>query len=570
MNHPTPPLPDLEDQPASLETSTFGEILSQFEESHRREGGRSEARQGRVVAVNADSVFVDIGLKMEGVLPAGDFVDAAGNAGIQPGDTVIVTIKGRDVGGYYELSKVRVERPKDWSSLERAFAEKKTIGGVVTGVVKGGLTVDVGVRAFLPASKSGIRDQADMEKFVGQEVQCRIIKLDVGDEDVVVDRRVVLEEEEARARQKVFDDLQEGAEVEGAVRSLTQFGAFVDIGGIDGLLHVTDMSWGRVNKPSDLLTEGEQIRVRILKIDRENRRISLGVKQLSPDPWTAVGEKYSQGQRVRGVVSRVAEFGAFVELEPGVEGLIHVSELSWSRKIRKPSDVVKAGESVDVVVLGVNTVDKRIALGLKQALGDPWQDIETRYPAGSVVEGPVVSLAAFGAFVELGEGVEGMIHIGDISREKRLNHPKEMLNTGQKVRAVVLDIDKAKRRLRLGMKQLEPTTADEYIAEHKSGDTVSGRVLEVRSGKAKVEVGEGVHATCRIPAEPEKPSDTTEAGSIKADLTALTAMLSAKWKQGKTPDAAVRREAVRAGQIRSFRIIALDPGNKQIELELAG
>jgi small subunit ribosomal protein S1 len=409
-----------------------------------------------------------------------------------------------------------------------------------------------------------------MEKFVGQEVQCRIIKLDVGDEDVVVDRRVVLEEEEARARQKVFDELQEGAEVEGAVRSLTQFGAFVDLGGIDGLLHVTDMSWGRVNKPSDLLTEGEQIRVKILKIDRENRRISLGVKQLSPDPWTVVGEKYSQGQRVRGVVSRVAEFGAFVELEPGVEGLIHVSELSWSRKIRKPSDVVKAGDAVDVVVLSVNTVDKRIALGLKQALGDPWQDIETRYPAGTVVEGPVVSLAAFGAFVELGEGVEGMIHIGDISREKRLNHPKEMLNTGQKVRAVVLEIDKAKRRLRLGMKQLEPTTADEYIAEHKSGDTVSGRVLEVRSGKAKVEVGEGVHATCRIPAEPDKPAESAETGSSKADLTALTAMLSAKWKQGKTPDAAVRREAVRAGQIRSFRIVSLDPGNKQIELELAG
>jgi small subunit ribosomal protein S1 len=570
MNHPKPPQPGLEDQAVPLETSTFGEILSQFEESRRRDRGGSEARQGRVVAVNAESVFVDIGLKMEGVLPASDFVDAAGNPGVQPGDKIIVTIKGRDGGGYYELSKVRVERPKDWSSLEKAFAEKKTIGGVVSGVVKGGLTVDVGVRAFLPASKSGIRDQADMEKLVGQEVQCRIIKLDVSEEDVVVDRRVVLEEEEARARQKVFDEIQEGAEVEGAVRSLTQFGAFVDLGGVDGLLHVTDMSWGRVNKPSDLLAEGEQVRVKVLKIDRENRRISLGLKQLSLDPWTAAGEKYSQGQRVRGVVSRVVEFGAFVELEPGVEGLIHLSELSWSKKARKPSDVVKAGEAVEVVVLGVNTADKRIALGLKQALGDPWQDIETRYPAGTVVEGPIVSLAAFGAFIELGEGIEGMIHIGDISRDKRLKHPKDVLNTGQKVRAVVLEIDKAKRRLRLGMKQLEPTTADEYIAEHKSGDTVSGRVVDVHSGKARVEVGDGVHATCRIPAEPEKPAEDAEAGSGKVDLTTLTAMLSAKWKQGKAPNASVRREAVRAGQIRSFRIVALDAQNKQIELELAG
>lgn len=549
------------------EASSFAELLSEFEASRQRQAdGGQEARQGTVVAITGDSVFVDIGLKTEGVLNAAEFRDASGEITVKPGDALAVTIRGRDSEGYYTLSQARVERPKDWPGLEKAFAEHRVIGGVVTGVVKGGLSVDIGVRAFLPASRSGTKDPAEMEALVGQEIGCKIIELNVAQEDVVVDRRAALEEEQARARQSALEALREGDVVEGTVRTVTQFGAFLDIGGIEGLLHVTDMSWGRVGKPSSVVTPGQTIQVKVLKVDPAAQRVSLGLKQLSPDPWTLAAQTYKTGQRIRGRVSRTADFGAFVELEPGVEGLVHISEMSWSKRTPKPRDMVKSGEQVEVVVLGVNTAERRIALGLKQALGDPWDEVETKFPLGSVVEGPVANLANFGAFVDLGEGIEGMIHIGDIVREKRLKHPKEVLSVGQQVRAAVLEIDREKRRIRLGMKQLEPTTIDEYIAEHASGEVVTGRLVEIQGQEARVELGDGVQATCRVPAVEETPVAKEDS---KADLSALTAMLSAKWKQGRAPSAA-RREPVRAGQIRSFRILSLDPRSKQIEVELAG
>ena len=303
------------------------------------------------------------------------------------------------------------------------------------------MSVDVGVRAFMPASRSGSRDAAELEKMVGQEIRCRIIKLDVADEDVVVDRRCLLEEEERVTKERRYSEIKEGETMQGTVRSLTDFGAFVDIGGVDALLHVADLSWARVNKPSDVLTAGQQVQVKVLKVDAGKRRISVGMKQLMPHPWELVSEKYKVGERVHGTVTRVAEFGAFVELDKGVEGLIHLSEMSWSKKARKPSEVVKPGEQVDVVILGVNPTERRISLGLKQALGDPWADIQQKFPAGSVVEGPVTSLTKFGAFVQLAEGVEGMVHIGDITAEKRLNHPQDVLKVGQVVKAQVLEID---------------------------------------------------------------------------------------------------------------------------------
>jgi small subunit ribosomal protein S1 len=437
----------------------------------------------------------------------------------------------------------------------------------VTGLVKGGLTVDIGVRAFLPASRSGTKDAAELEKLVGQEISCKIIKLDIADEDAVVDRRVVLEEEEKQARERMLSELKEGAVVRGTVRSLADYGAFVDIGGVDGLLHVADMSWGRVNKPSDLLSVGDSVEVQVLKVDPVKRRIALGMKQLAPDPWTKAGETYKVGERVRGVVTRVTDFGAFVELEPGLEGLIHLSEMSWTKKARKPSDVVKAGDSVEVVVLGVS--ERRISLGLKQALGDPWAEVEKKFPAGSVVEGPVTSLTKFGAFVELGEGIEAMIHIGDMVADKRINHPQEVLKQAQPVRAVVLEVDREKRRIRLGLKQLQPTSIDEYIAEHKEGDVVTGRIADISGGRAKVELGEGVRATCAAAAE---GSATMTAGGSesKADISSLTSMLASKWKKGAAEGAPEKREPARAGQIRSFRIVRLDPEQKKIELELAG
>jgi small subunit ribosomal protein S1 len=551
-----------ESQPTIEPNESFGDILSEYEQSHKHrpeEGGKG--LEGTVIALSGESVFLDIGFKTEGIIPLADFQKAGES--IAPGDKVQVSIKGRDPEGYYELSKIKVERPKDWSALEKAFADKLAIAGVVTAVVKGGVSVDVGVRAFMPASRSGSKDAAEMEKLVGQEIQCRIIKLDVADEDVVVDRRSVLEEEERAAKERRYSEIKEGETIQGTIRSLTDYGAFVDIGGVDALLHVADISWGRVNKPADVLTVGQQVDAKVLKVDAAKRRISLGMKQLQAHPWETAAEKYKTGERVQGTVTRVADFGAFVELERGIEGLIHLSEMSWSKKVRKPSDVVKPGEQVDVVILGVNQADRRISLGLKQALGDPWAEIPQKFPAGSVVEGPVVSLQKFGAFVQIAEGVEGMIHVGDITAEKRINHPQDVLKVGQIVKAQVLEIIGDKRRLRLGMKQLIPTSLDEYIAEHKEGDVVTGRMMDVSGGRARVELGEGVQAMCRMPgeaAESEKPAESA------VDLSSMSSMLAAKWKGGQSGS---KREPARSGQVRSFRIVKLDAAGKKIDVEFA-
>jgi len=538
----------------SANDNSFGDILSEFEQTHHTRG---ETVEGTVMTVTADTVFVDIGRKMDGAIPRDPAVD------LKPGTKLLVSIRGRDQDGTYQLSTIKVETPRDWSGLEAAFAGKKIIGGTVTEVVKGGLRVDVGVRAFMPASRSGVRDQAEMEKLVGQQIECRITKLDTTDEDVVVDRRGVLEERERAAKEEVFGTLHEGAVIRGTVRSLMDFGAFVDLGGIDGLLHVSDMAYTRNVKPSDVVAVGDTIDVKILKIGKDSKKISLGLKQLLPDPWSLAPEKYSLGSRVKGKVARVADFGAFVELEPGIEGLVHVSEMSWTKKNVRAQDVVKEGDQVEVVVLGVNPADKRIALGLKQALGDPWEEAVKKYPAGAVAEGKVVSLTKFGAFIDLGDNVEGMVHIGDISREKRLNHPNEVLKVGQTVKAQVLEADKERRRIRLGIKQLEPTSIDEYIAEHKAGDAVSGRVVDVSGQKAKIELGEGVFGWTKLPGE-QKANLAASAG--KADLGSLTAMLSQRWKSGGGD--AVAAEAPRAGQVRSFKISNIDAAAKRIELEL--
>src|SRR5579862_5655830 len=542
-------------------TESFGEIFSQYEKSRsRKTEADAKGRQGTVVAVTADSVLVDIGYKTEGILP----LTAFNGETVNVGDKLIVSIKGRDPEGYYQLTRGKSERPKDWASLERAFAEKAIIVGTVTGVVKGGLSVDVGVRAFMPASRSGARDAAEMEKLVEQEIRCRITKLDVADEDVVVDRRAVLEEEERATKDRRYSEVKEGAVLSGTVRSLTDYGAFVDIGGVDALLHVSDISRSRVSKPADVLSVGQEVEVKILKIDAEKHRISVGMKQLEPDPWDSASAKYKPGERIHGTVSRVMDFGAFVELEPGLEGLIHVSEMSWAKKVRTAGDVVKPGDTVEAVILGVNTGERRIALGLKQALGDPWADAAQKFPVGSAVEGPVTSLMKFGAFVQLTEGVEGLIHVSDMSAEKRVNHPSDMLKVGQTVKAQVLELDTEKRRLKLGMKQLLPTSIEEYIAERHQGDMVSGRVIEVSGRQARVELGEGIFATCGIP-ESASNQEEKEASS-KADLSSLTSMLQARWKGAAT--ASSKPEPIRAGQVRSFRIVKLDGARKNIELEI--
>jgi small subunit ribosomal protein S1 len=555
-----PSTPEASVKPETDES--FGTILSQFESSHTTRHAEG-LREGTVVSVSADSIFIDLGFKTEGVLPLAEFLSERET--VKRGDKLQVTIKGRDPEGYYLLTRSKAARPTDWAALERAFAAKSTIVGTVTAVVKGGLSVDVGVRAFMPASRSGVRDAAEMEKLVEQEIRCRIIKLDAADEDVVVDRRVVAEEEEQTVKDRRYSELKEGATVIGAVRTVTDYGAFVDVGGADALLHVSDISWGRINKPADALSVGQQIEVKVLKIDPEKRRISVGMKQLQPHPWDSVSGKYKVGERVRGTVTRVMDFGAFVELEPGVEGLIHVSEMSWVKKVRKPSDLVKPGETVDAVILGVNAAEQRMSLGLKQALGDPWADAAQKFPVGSEVEGPVVSLTKFGAFVQLAEGVEGMVHVSDISAEKRINHPQDVLKVGQSVKALVLELDTEKRRLKLGMKQLVPTSIDEYVAEHKPGDEVSGRVVEVSGGGAQVELGEGIRAACKL-SQPKK-QDGANPVAARTDVSSLSSMLAARWKSGTVAESSKPQE-IQSGQIRKFRITELDPASKKIEVEL--
>ncbi len=562
MSEPSTPKPETEEiQPATEPAESFGDILQEYQKSHshKTDGGRQ--LEGTVVSVTDEAVFFDIGYKSEGILP----LSALQGQTLKPGDKARVTSKGRDLDGYYELSFFKVETPMDWSAMEKSFADKAAILGTVTAVVKGGFSVDIGVRAFMPASRSGVREAADMEKLVGQEIRCRIIKLDVADEDVVVDRRAVAEDEERASRERLYGQIKEGDKVTGTVRSLTDYGAFVDLGGVDALLHVGDIAWARINKPADVLAVGQQVKVKVLKqaTEGDKRRISVGMKQLLPHPWDSVPEKYKGGDRVRGTVTRLVDFGAFVELEPGIEGLIHISEMSWSKgKLRKASDVVKQGETVEAVILGVSAGERRISLGLKQALGDPWADVVQRFPLGSAVEGPITSLTKFGAFVQLAEGVDGMIHVSDISADKRIGQPADVLRVGQIVKAQVLAVDSEKRQLRLGMKQLVPTGLDEYIAEHKEGDVVTGRLMD---DAGRVELGEGIHAKCNL--APDKAADSEQPKEAKVDLSSLSSMLQARWKTGSGGPA--KKEPARAGQVRSFRIVKLDRSGKKIELEIA-
>ncbi|WP_239461761.1 30S ribosomal protein S1 [Occallatibacter savannae] len=545
----------------------FANILREFERGHARkqEGGGAKQIEGTVISVSAEQVFLDIGYKIEGVLPRSAFRNNA--EGVKPGEKVPVSIKGRNEEGYYDLTRFKVAQPHDWTALEEAFKQKTAVVGTVTGVIKGGATVDVGVRAFMPASRSGTRDAAELEQLVGTEITCRITKLDVTDENVVVDRRVVLEEQARAAQEGKLAVLQAGDVLDGTVRSLMPYGAFIDLGGFDGLLHVSDISWNRVSKPEDVLSAGEKVRVRILKIDPETKKISLGLKQLEPEPWETAPSKYQVGQRVTGPVTRLADFGAFVELEPGVEGLIHISEMSWGKKVRHPSDVVKEGDRVDAVILAIKPEEKRISLGLKQTLTDPWSDVTQRFPVGSQVEGPVTKMMPFGAFVQIAEGVEGLVHVSEISAEKRIHHPQDVLRVGQVVKAQVLGIAPEKRQIKLSMKQLVPTSIDEYIAEHKAGDVVSGRVVDESASGASVELGENIFAMCRL-SKAAQPEAASPLRSGKADLSSLSSMLSARWK-GSAPAPSAGPEPLKAGQIRSFKITKLDADAKSIEVQVA-
>jgi small subunit ribosomal protein S1 len=559
------PVAPIAPEPEEPEES-FADLLKDFESSHSHRGDPGQRQlKGVVISITSEQVFLDIGYKTEGVLPRSAFAKNAD--GVNVGDTFPVSVTGRNEEHYYELSLFKVRQVHDWSALEAAFADQTAVVGTVTEVIKGGLSVDIGVRAFMPGSRSGARDAVELEKLVGTEINCRITKLDVTDENVVVDRRIVLEEQARGVTAARREALKEGDAVTGTVRTLMPYGAFVDLGGIDGLLHVSDISHTRVTKPEDVLAVGQELELRILKIDPETKKISLGLKQLQPEPWQTVS--LTVGERITGTVTRIADFGAFIEIEPGVEGLLHISEMSYGRKLRHPSDLVRQGDRVETVILALEPEKRRISLGLKQTLADPWSEVTRNFSVGSQIEGPVTKLMNFGAFVQIADGVEGLVHVSEISAEKRINHPSDVLRAGQVVKAQVLAIDTEKRQIKLSMKQLIPSEIDEYIAEHKVGDTVSGRVIEQSISLIHVELGNGIRGTCRTPAAPsaQKTAPAAVAAPQALDLSALSSQLKSRWK-GNTPAAQTKPEHLSEGQIHSFKIIRLDPEAKQIEVEL--
>lgn len=545
-----------------------------------RSGG-SKQIDASVIAVSADTVFLDIGYKTEGTLLLSAF--GSDEKAVAPGDIVRVTVKGRDLDGYYELTRQRGFVARDYTSLEEAFEAQGTVAGTVTGLVKGGLTVDIGMRAFLPSSRSGTRDAAEMERLVGQPVRVRITQLDLeggesGRPDAIVDRRSVLEEEAKAQADQRFSELAEGQTVEGTVRSLTDFGAFLDLNGADALLHISDIAWHRIGNPAEVVSVGDVLDVRILKIDESDpvkRRIAVGLKQLQPHPWESVAGRFHLGDRVTGVVTRDADFGAFVELAPGIEGLIHISEMAWGKKVRKPSDVVTVGDQVEVVILSIDTDAKRMGLGLKQALGDPWVEIIKTIHPGAAIEGPVTRMTTFGAFVELAPGVEGLIHISEIVADRRLNHPSDLLHVGELIKAQVLEVDREKRQLKLSIKQLMPTGLDEFLEEHAVGDIVSGRIIEIDTVSliARVELGERIVSLCTLPT-PEQSTTPEISPKAPVDLSQLGSLFAGKWKTevSRTPKVSVAAvsDATRptVGQVRSFKLTSLDVASKKLELTL--
>jgi small subunit ribosomal protein S1 len=465
--------------------------------SHFAPPAADEVLQGTVLGITGKDVIIDFGYKSEGIVPIEQFQTPTGEITVQPGDVVDVMIEpGEPPEGYVLLSHTRASRLRIWDNLEKAYQEQLVISGHVLGRVKGGLAVDVGVKAFMPASQADPRPIHNLDALVGQDIPVKIIKLNRRRGNVVVSRKSAVEEEINARKSATLDHLVEGAAVTGTVKNLTEYGAFIDLGGIDGLLHVTDMSWGRITHPSELLHVGDEITVRVLKFDRSKERVSLGLKQLEPDPWETVTERYAVNSRVLGRVVNVTDYGAFVELEPGVEGLIHISEMTWSRRMKHPSKVVKPGDQVEAVVLEVHPRERRISLGLKQLEPNPWTTIDSRYSVGSVVEGRVRNMTDFGAFIEIEEGIDGLVHVSDLSWTKRVKHPSEVLRKGQVVQAVILNIDSSSHRLSLGIKQLQPDAWESYFQAHQVGDTVRGRVCRLASFGAFVELAEGVEGLC--------------------------------------------------------------------------
>ncbi len=512
---PTPAAGMSADPGDQLDTDSaeYAKLLD-FYDSSFRNISEGEVVKGTVLKVTESEVIVDVGYKSEGIIGVQEFLDENGQVTVQPGDIVDVLLeRTEDRDGYVVLSREKAEKMKIWDDVEKAFAEKKVVIGRVIERIKGGLAVDIGVRAFLPGSQVDVRPVRNLDALRNQELRMRVIKVNKKRGNIVLSRKVLLEEENAEKKKHTLETLAEAKVLRGVVKNITDYGAFIDLGGIDGLLHITDMSWGRVGHPSELFKVNDEIDVIVLKYDPATERVSLGYKQLSADPWSAVAERYPVGARVSGKVVSLTDYGAFVELEAGVEGLIHVSEMSWSKRVKHPSKVLNVGDTVEAMVLGLDPQARRISLGLKQIGSNPWQELAERYPVGSRIVGKVRNLTEFGAFVEVEEDIDGLIHISDMSWSKRVKHPSEVLKKGDKVEAVVLNIDAENQRLSLGLKQLATDIWDEFFSRHQVGDTVEGKVVRLTNFGAFVELAEGIEGLIHI-----SEFDEQQAGVEKIDL----------------------------------------------------
>jgi len=484
-----------EDMDAEQQSSEFADL---YTESLKERPEKDKIIEGTVARIDQETVLVDIGLKSEGHVPAAEFRDANGEMNVQVGDRIKVLMTREDGKKGYILSKRKADYLAAWEKIGDAGQEGGLIDGTITARVNGGFTVDIGLQAFLPASQVDIRPSSDLDGYIGLKATFKVIKLNQKRDNIVLSRRAVLEEERASIRDVTLEKLEEGQVVQGIVKNVTDYGAFVDLGGVDGLLHVSDLSWGRVGKPADLLKPGQEITAKILKFDRAKGKISLGVKQTLTDPWIEVPTTYTIGSRIKGKVVSLMEYGAFVELQPGVEGLIHVSEMSWTKRVRRASDILNAGDEIEAVVLGVDMGNRKISLGLKQTSENPWATISDKYPVGTKIEGQIKNMTDFGMFIGIEDGIDGLVHVSDISWTKRVKHPGDVYAKGQLVMAVVLKVDVENERLSLGIKQLEPDPWSLAPDKYRAGVIVTGKVTSLTDFGVFVELEEGVEGLIHV------------------------------------------------------------------------
>jgi small subunit ribosomal protein S1 len=453
---------------------------------------------GKVVQVSNDFVMVDVGSKTEGMIPARELRDSSGNIPLNVGDEIEVLVERRDEDDNLILSRDKAARIKTWGNIKEKFENNQPILGLITQRVKGGLTVDIGIPAFLPGSQVDIRPVRDLDRFVGQSMLFNILKYDRERNNVVLSRRAIMEKERESDRKELLETIEEGKVVEGIIKNITDYGLFIDLGGIDGLLHVTDISWGKVPKPSDTFNKGDKIQVKVLSFDRDKERVSLGLKQLTENPWERIADKYPVGTVLEGKVVSIVDYGAFLELEPGVEGLIHVSEMFWTREIRHPSKVLSVGQILKVMILEVNSESKRISLGLKQTTPNPWLALKEKYAEGTVIRGRIRNITDFGIFVGVEEGIDGLVHVSDISWKHRVKHPSELYKKGQEIDAVVLHVDVENEKFSLGIKQLDKNPWEEFCERYNPGAIITGKVTNITDFGIFVEIEEGIEGLVHI------------------------------------------------------------------------